>query len=89
MNYHSISAIGVGFGFSVISTTFPLLNRINRSAIGANAELWVIKITVKEGKYRYEESIYEGYPSYFMERKKEIFLHYDDNGFGGNHDDRY
>ena len=33
---------------------------------------------VKEGKYRYEESIYEGYPSYFMEGKKEIFLHYDE-----------
>ena len=37
--YHSISSIGVGFSFIIISSAVPFLNFITLSAIGAIAPL--------------------------------------------------
>ena len=44
--YHSIVSTGTGDGFSTIFDTRPFLILITRSAIGAIAELCVIKTTV-------------------------------------------
>ena len=44
--YHSMSAIGVGAGFTSSPTTLPERKRTTLCAIGASAELWVMMSTV-------------------------------------------
>ena len=44
--YHSISAMGLGSGFTVMSVTRPLLKRMRRSAMSARAALCVTMMTV-------------------------------------------